>query len=359
MPRKSKGPRLYWYEAEQTWLIRDGGTSKRTGCARGEIEDAERKLAAYIAAKWKPDTSEHRQDHLSLATVIDVYQTVQLPKRPTRHRQRELLAQCARLNAWWGDKTVSTIRGDACRTYAAQSSTPTMARHDLEILRAAVNHYKREFGLDVVPSFTLPEKPQAREGHMTRSMAAKLVLAAWRLRQASPWGTTKRMTGRHLARFILIGLYTGTRSGAILDMQWLPNTTGGWFDLDRGVMHRAAEGARKTRKRKPPAVIPNKLLAHLKRWRRLDSIAGATIKHVVHWNGEAVSNIHNAWGTARTVAGLPQWVIPHILRHTAITWSMQAGKNVNVVSDFYGVSVKVLETTYWHHSPLYQKEMRT
>ena len=45
-------------------------------------------------------------------------------------------------------------------------------------------------------------------------------------------GTRNRFRiNRHLARFILIGLYTGTRHDAILKLQWLPSTSGGWFDL--------------------------------------------------------------------------------------------------------------------------------
>lgn len=353
MPRKAKGPYLYRFEKERTFFIRDGKTTKRTGCSFEEAQLAEEKLAAYIAEKWKPDTSEHRQNHLTLATVLDVYQTEHLPKRPTPHRQRELLAQVERLNAFWGNLTVSAIKGDTCRAYAKQSSTDSMARHDLEIMRAAVNHYKREHGLDVIPAFTLPQKGQPRSGHMTRQMAAKLVHAA------------RRAGNAHLARYILIGLYTGTRSGAILSMQWLPNTTGGWFDLDRALMYRAPDGERATRKRKPPCPIPDRLLAHLKRWKGCDSAYPVTlsgsksvIRHVINWRGDPVKNIKRAWNTAREDAKLPKWVIPHILRHTAITWSMQAGKNVNVVSEFYGVSVKVLETTYWHHHADYQKEMR-
>jgi hypothetical protein len=45
---------------------------------------------------------------------------------------------------------------------------------------------------------------------------------------------------RHLARFILIALYTGTRHDAILRLQWIPNTAGGWIDLASGVIYRRA-----------------------------------------------------------------------------------------------------------------------
>lgn len=218
--------------------------------------------------------------------------------------------------------------------------------------------YEKEHGLDFVPIFSLPEKGRPRSGHLTRSMAAKLLWAAWRLKEVQRDNVTTRQVGQHIARYILIGLYTGTRSSAIVGMRWAPNTTGGWFDLERGVMHRKPDGEAETRKRKPPAVIPDRLLAHLKRWKRLDSANGGVAQHVIRFNGNPVRNVIKGWHSARTKAKLPKWVIPHILRHTAITWSMQAGKNVNVVSEFYGVSVKVLETTYWHHHADYQKEMR-
>ena len=41
---------------------------------------------------------------------------------------------------------------------------------------------------------------------------------------------------RHVARMLLIGIYTGTRPGAILALRWLPSIDAGWFDLDAGVL---------------------------------------------------------------------------------------------------------------------------
>lgn len=221
-----------------------------------------------------------------------------------------------------------------------------MARNDLAVARAAVNFYDKEYGLDYKPTFTLPDKSRPRDRYLSRSDAARLLLGA------------RRTHNRHLARFILISLYTGTRSSTVLSMQWEPSPAGGWFDLENGIMHRLAEGERETRKRKPAAVIPNRLLSALKRWRRLDSVNGARIPYVVHYKGKPIKNIKKAWNSARIAAGLPEWVIPHCLRHTSVTWAMQAGKPVNVVKSFYGLTDRVLEDVYWHHHPDYQKEMR-
>ena len=44
-------------------------------------------------------------------------------------------------------------------------------------------------------------------------------------------------------------------------------------------------------------------------------------------------------------------VTPHILRHTAVTWAMQSGADQYEASDFFGMTVEVLERVYGHHRP--------
>ena len=57
------------------------------------------------------------------------------------------------------------------------------------------------------------------------------------------------------ARFILVALYTGTRHDAILRLQWMANTTGGWFDLDAGILFRRPQDLRTAAK---PSVCARK-----------------------------------------------------------------------------------------------------
>jgi hypothetical protein len=47
---------------------------------------------------------------------------------------------------------------------------------------------------------------------------------------------TDRRSRRHVAKFILMGLYTGTRSGAICGAALHPTVDRGWIDVDRGVI---------------------------------------------------------------------------------------------------------------------------
>jgi len=100
-------------------------------------------------------------------------------------------------------------------------------------------------------------------------------------------GVTTRAVGKHTARFILVGLYTGTRHAAICGAAFQPAIGRGYGDLERGVFYRRGAGARETKKRQPPVRIPDRLLAHMRRWRRL----GIANHAVVEWNGQAVRSV--------------------------------------------------------------------
>lgn len=52
-------------------------------------------------------------------------------------------------------------------------------------------------------------------------------------------------------------------------------------------------------------------------------------------------------------AGL-KGVTPHVLRHTAATWLMQAGEDPWKAAGLLGMTVKTLLGTYGHHHPEHQ-----
>jgi integrase len=74
-------------------------------------------------------------------------------------------------------------------------------------------------------------------------------------------------------------------------------------------------GNAKMNKRQPTVPIPLRLLAHLRRWHRIDSEA----KHFVEFNGKPVSSVKTAFKSAVRLAGLGAGISPHTLRHTAAT----------------------------------------
>jgi hypothetical protein len=61
---------------------------------------------------------------------------------------------------------------------------------------------------------------------------------------------------KHVARFILVALYTGHQGGAVCAASFAPIEGRGWIDLDRGIFYRRPAGQRETRKRRPPVPLP-------------------------------------------------------------------------------------------------------
>ncbi len=226
------------------------------------------------------------------------------------------------------------------------------ARRELEDLRAAINHHRTEGLCSEIVSVVLPERAPARERWLTRSEAARLLWAAWRAKQIMRGADTRRAVGQHVARFILTGLYTGTRSSAICGAALMPTVDRGHVDLDQGVFYRRAIGRPQTKKRQPPVRLPPRLLAHMRRWKRL----GVSQRAVVEWNGKPVQSVRKGFQAAVRAAGLDASVTPHGLRHTCATWLMQQGVNLWDAAGFLGMTVQQLEQAYGHHHLDYQEE---
>lgn len=360
MPRRAKGPRLYLDPGERTWIIRDGPRKRRTGCGEGDRQGAEVALQEWIAAKYRP-AGRHRPDQVLVVDALTFYGREVAP----RHRAGATTSYAIdRLEEWWGDRPLSDVRRSTCQAYVEhrmsqarpQAKTPearghtvssSTARRELGVLAAAIAAYHAEHVLDAVPVVTLPPPAPARERWLTREEAARFLLAARR--------HPERPARTALIRFFLVAVYTGTRSGAIRTLGWLPSTAGGWIDVEAGVMHRRPAGARETRKRTPPLRIPVRLLGHLRRWRAADQATGST--RVIHHHGAAVASQRKAWAWARKEAGLGTDVVAHVARHTAATWMMQGGESPWDAAGFLGMSPETLWTVYGHHHPDWQRDL--
>jgi integrase len=348
MPRPAKGVRL-WLQPEErnpdstlrkraVWCIRDGTRKISTGCAATDRARAERALGDYIAHKYQPSRTRGRHPtEILIADVLAIYLTDVAPRQA---REIETKQRVLTLDAWWADKTLADVNGANCRAYvdhrtrqhwksakpektgrAPRMVTAAAARRELEDLRAAINHHRREGFCSEIVSVTLPPRGVARERWLTRSEAARLLWAAWRAKQIMRDKETMRSVGQHVARFILVGLYTGTRSSAICAAALMPTVGRGYVDLDQGVFYRGGIGRRQTKKRQPPVKLPRRLLTHMRRW----ADRGLAKNSVVEWNGKPVASVRKSFRAAVEAAGLGADVTPHILRHTCATWLMQSG----------------------------------
>ena len=235
------------------------------------------------------------------------------------------------------------------------------ARRELVTLSAALTFAYEERKLSQPVPVPLPSEGNHDTRWLERREAAALIAGALGItataydiksRQPVKWGRMFQPS-YHVARFILSGLYTGTRHEANLIMRWGVNSKGGWFDLDRGVMYRRGEGEVDTNKRRVPAPIPDRLLPHLTRWRRMTAVGP------VEYAGRLIAKERRGWDRAGELAGLGDEVTPHVLKHTCITWLLQNGVSTRQVAGFIGMSEKVIEKVYGHHSPDHLNAART
>lgn len=381
MSRTSKGPRLYKRAARRkngaiarqpVWVVLDGSKEISTGVAANPDQskapaEAVKFLSDYLIKQVRPERKAREIDDIPIADVLSIYLDDHVdPEKGESEitaQERHLVQTIGRLNKFWGSKVLTDINTREAKGYVKHRQKdgggPGGARRDLEMLRAAINHHGAENLHYGKVSVWLPEKGEARDRWLTRSEAAAMIWAAWRYREVQTIHVgpdkgkkviTDRRPLRHVARFLLIGCYTGTRAGAIASASKLRSIGKSYVDLERGMYYRKAIGKKTTNKRQPPAPIPPRLLTHMRRWDRL----GVAKEHFVEYNGKPVLSVKKAFRTVVKLAKIDttvENVTPHTLRHTAATWLMHQGVDLWTAAGYLGMTVEVLERVYGHHHP--------
>src|SRR5262245_28602944 len=252
-------PRLKWRKPRPdkhqggVWVIFDRGREISTGAGQSQREIAEIKLAEYITQTRKPEFGNGDPSKVMIGDCLAFYADSKKLKLSTApKRAASLASDIDRLADFFGDKPVSTITPTLCDGYVewrtAQRSrrvkndngkpiAVSTARRELVTLIAACNYCYDNKKLDRPPNgFKLPPVGEPRERFLTRGELARLLLGALGWDHKTGKRNHSRIN-RHLARFILIGYYTGTRHDAMLRLGWLPSTFGGWFDLENRVLY--------------------------------------------------------------------------------------------------------------------------
>lgn len=358
MPRPAIGPRLYLVPARKVkvgrttraarWVIRDGNRMHPTGCGASDVAGAHEAFAAYLRAAHRPARAQRDLSEIPVADVLSIYATDVVAQKPDRSR---IAKRLARLLAWWGDKSLADINGATCRAYSTSRGSDGGARRDLQDLSAAIGHHHREGYHREDIKVRLPPRGKPRERWLTRSEIARLVWTAWRAREGGE-RDGGRYTARHIARFILLAYSTGSRPGAVLTASWEAASGRSYLDLERGIFYRLKDGGRVTNKRQPPVRIPNRMLAHLRRWRRIGG------SYVVEYRGEPVERIKVGFASMVKLVGLGSGVSPHTLRHSAVTHMLQQGVDPWQVAGFAGMTEAVMRQNYAHHHPDHMGDAR-
>jgi integrase len=351
MSPRAKPPRLWFRPAQRdrsgrithvaAYFILDRERYRRRQIPTGTDSkaEAERIFSDYLNEKHQEQISSSGikdPSRIPVADVVALYAKDVVPRhsQPIASKQR-----LSRILDFFGNHMLSEVSGQLCRKYAAQCNTDTMARRDLEELRAAINHHRKEGLTDRIISVWLPERRQPRERWLTRDEAAKLLRACWR-----------RGKSKHIAKYILLGLYTGRRASVICSASFYREAGRAFVDVNRGMLL-PPERVKITKKRNPPIPLPPRLLVHLRAWKKNGQ------RYVVEWGGRAITRSQTLKDIAMEI-GLGKDITNHTLRHTAATWQMQAGTNIFEAGQFLGMTTRTLESIYAHAHPDYLSEAK-
>jgi integrase len=347
MPRPKKPARLWKrYDTKGDkesgnqdfqWTILDAGKQISTGHrGAGGTSGAEEALARHIANKHAFPQTPQRLEEIDVGTVL-IYYIDRIPEEMAAP-ERQLYAIKA-LSPFWGSKPCSDVHEDNCRTYAKTRTSNSTARRELGTLRAALNKAAGRI-IQVAPPVWLPPKGKARPEWLTRKEVAALIFTLWRNKKT-----------KHAARLVLAMYYTGSRPRTIAKTTWHPRADGPWLDLENRVWYRSGADETETVKSRREHQIPKRLLAHLRRWKRI--YGGTFIVEHIRCPGKPVMDIGKSLETACKLAGI-QRITPHAMKHTAITAAVQDGWLMQDVVDYFSTSQKTIEDTYWHMSPHFQ-----
>ena len=268
----------------------------------------------------------------------------------------------------FGDLSCSQVNADSCRRFIRSRTSGQIgrkpvreatAKRELDTLSAALNYAWKAGKMDRPiavhkPAIELREARWLQRHEMTRLLRGALGFTPTELDpegRALGWRRVAR-PNYHVARFILIGLHTGTRHSAILNLRWERNPHAGSVALSSGRIYRRGTEERETRKRRPPCPIPDALMPHLKRWRRL------TVMGPCEYAGQIIQRQATGFEAARRLAQLGPEVTPHALKHTCITWMLQKGVPVWEVAGFTGTSEAMIRQRYGHHCPDHMENAR-
>jgi integrase len=142
----------------------------------------------------------------------------------------------------------------------------------------------------------------------------------------------------HLRAFVMLGLMTAARAGAILELLWARVL---WEQnlIDYGAGH--------GNKRRAIVPMNAELRKFLESYKEL-----ACTDHVIERYGKPVDDIKNGFASACKRAGL-EGVTPNVLRHTAATWMAMARVPMRDIAWTLGDSEATTEKHYAKYHPDY------
>ncbi|MBY3363793.1 tyrosine-type recombinase/integrase [Rhizobium laguerreae] len=315
----------------------------------------------------EPIQRDRKNNEVPLADVLSHFIDVKLTTEPgdgkkAYSRPDEVLKYVTDLVDWWGDKTVTDVNRVTCQKYWKACTTLNAARNRLEYLRRALTLALEDSIIAAMPKVFLPEKAKPRSDFLERKDIARMLWACLTLGIYTHNADKSKDTGlagtqvrtlyrprRHLMPYIIMAMYTGTRSNRMFTASFIRQKGRPWIDLEEGVFHRSAPDEDVPKNKQAPTIrIPLRLLRHMRRWYRLGR------RYPIEYNGKPITR-SKALGKLMKECVPDKNVVPHSFRHTAATWLMKRSElPIHDISGFLGMSMEMLDKVYGHHRTSHQ-----
>lgn len=310
-------------------LTRHRGKLALTFRERGKLRristgTAERGQAEAFAREWW-----ERYTAAPSERVADLWPRYVKDRITDGARGDRFKAHWTALEPYFGHRLGKAVSREDCRAYAAERLDAGYARStvrtDLEFLRACL---RWRYGTDA-PTIWVPPASKPRDRWLTKEEARALVDAA-----ETP----------HIKLFVTLGLTTGARASAILDLTW------DRVDFAHGTIDFRPSGRHQTNKRR--TVVP---MNDLSREALEQAHKARLTDNVIEYNGKPVASVKKACQRLAERTGIA--FSPHVLRHTCAVWMAQDDVPMQKIAQFLGhTSARVTEQVYARYSPSYMRD---
>lgn len=317
----------------------DGQRQCRRSTGTGERAEADQIFARWLLDRQDQQrglsTSPRYPHEVAIIDILDAFAENRSAK--VRFPERINFA-VMRLATWWSDRKVDAVFPLSCEAYCdarlKQGVKLATVTKELSVLRASLKWAQKNGRLISIPNVETPPRQDPKDRFLIVSEAARLL-----------WAARHEPKSRlHLPLFILIAIYMGARSEAILSLKWTQ------VDLVNGTIDFSPSGWVRTKKGRAKNPMPAKL-----RWFMEKAHARATSPYVLSYHGEPIKRIVKGFRNACKHAGL-DGVTPHTLRHTCATWQAQAGVDLHQIGGWLGHSDPRTTMIYAHHHPDHKKQ---
>lgn len=302
-------------EAVAVWYEEGARKRFRLGVPRKPETEARAALVEWVKGRERIAAVT---DGVTCRQVWEAYIALKIREKKGDHSIAAMRCHWKALEPHFGDLDPLNIDDEICIEYAehrfAMGRKAWTVWSELNRLATVISFGRKRRLITEDVTIWKPAQGKAVNRWLTPEEAGRLLDAC-----AEP----------HLKTFVTLALCTGARKSAIIELTWdRVDFVNGTIDYNETEFDPLSKAHKKGRAIVPMSPGVRALLRQAKE--------NALSNYVIEYGGARVSQIRRSFTTAVRLAGLGADVTPHVLRHTAATWSNNGDEPMARISDLLG-----------------------